>query len=101
MRDNLDSMVHVGDRPHRRNPAEWRKTGSSREAALAKLLSIIDDKTPWPELQGKRDIAALSLSLALDFAGDRVAAFIYASAGTMPQPSRCYWPTKSANANAT
>jgi hypothetical protein len=80
MRDNLDSLLRVGDKLYRRNPAEWRKTGSSREAALAKLRSAIGGKAPWPELQGKRDIAALSLSLAPDFAGDRVAAFIYASA---------------------
>ena len=38
MRDNLDSLLRLGDKLYRRNPAEWRKTGlASREAALAQL----------------------------------------------------------------
>lgn len=81
MRDNLESLLRLGDKLYRRNPAEWRKTGlASREAALAQLRSAVESRSPWPELQGKRDIAALSLALAADFKGDRVAAFIYASA---------------------
>jgi len=83
MRNNLDSLYRLIDKLYRRNPAEWRKTSSvSREAAIERVRSAIDSRTPWPELQGKRDIAALSLSLALspEFKGDRVAAFIYASA---------------------
>jgi len=81
MRDNLESLLRLGDKLYRRNPAEWRKTGlASREAALTQLRSAVESRSPWPELQGKRDIAALSLSLAGDFKGDRVAAFIYASA---------------------
>lgn len=81
MQGNLESLLRIGDKLYRRNPAEWRKTGSvSRDAALAQLRSAIDSRTPWPELQGKRDIAALSLALSPDFKGDRVAAFIYASA---------------------
>lgn len=81
MRDNLESLLRLGDKLYRRNPAEWRKTGlASREAALAQLRSAVENRSPWPELQGKRDIAALSLALAGDFKGDRVAAFIYASA---------------------
>lgn len=80
MRDNLDSLYRLLDKLYRRNPAEWRKTGSSREAAVQRVRSAIDSRTPWPELQGKRDIAALSLALSPDFRGDRVAAFVYASA---------------------
>ncbi|CAN5420961.1 hypothetical protein BH10PSE16_BH10PSE16_26440 [soil metagenome] len=81
MRDNLDSLLRIADKLYRRNPAEWRKSGTaSREAALAELRQAIDNATPWPELQGKRDIAALSLALSLDFTGDRVAAFVIASA---------------------
>ena len=34
----------------------------------------------WPNLQGKRDIAALSLALGQDFKDGRVAAFTYAIA---------------------
>lgn len=81
MRDNLDSLYRLLDKLYRRNPAEWRKTGSlSRDAAIQRVRSAIDSRAPWPELLGKRDIAALSLALSPDFKGDRVAAFIYASA---------------------
>ena len=81
MRDNLDSLYRLLDKLYRRNPAEWRKTGSaSREAAVQRVRSAIENRTPWPELQGQRDIAALSLALSPEFRGDRVAAFVYASA---------------------
>ena len=80
MRDNMASLMLLADKLYRRNPTEWRKANTSRETALAKLKSAIDSSTAWPDLQGKRDIAALSLALGPDFKGDRVAAFIYASA---------------------
>ena len=81
MRDNLDSLLRIADKLYRRNPAEWRKAGaSSRDAAMAQLRLSLDGPMPWPALQGKRDIAALSLALHPDFAGDRVAAFVTASA---------------------
>ena len=84
MQGNTDSLLRLADKLYRRNPTEWRKSGNtgtaSREAALAKLKSAMDSSAAWPELQGKRDIAALSLALGPDFKGDRVAAFIYASA---------------------
>ncbi|MDP3411626.1 MAG: hypothetical protein Q8S16_00330, partial [Polaromonas sp.] len=81
MRDNLDSLYRLLDKLYRRNPAEWRKSGStSREAAVQRVRSAIENRTPWPELQGKRDIAALSLALSPEFRGDRVAAFVVASA---------------------
>ena len=81
MRDNLDSLLRIADKLYRRNPAEWRRAGApSREAALAELRQAIDNATPWLPLQGKRDIAALSLALSPDFSGDRVAAFAAASA---------------------
>ena len=81
MRDNLDSLLRIADKLYKRNPAEWRKTGvTSRDAALEKLRVTIERPAPWPELQGKRDIAALSLALSQDFSGDRVAAFVHASA---------------------
>lgn len=81
MRDNLDSLLRIADKLYKRNPAEWRKTGAiSRDAALKQLRSAIESPAPWPELQGKRETAALSLALSPDFTGDRVAAFVYASA---------------------
>ena len=80
MRDNLASLLLLADKLYRRNPMEWRKAYSSREAALAKLKFAIDSAAMWPDLQGKHDIAALSLALSPDFKDDRVAAFICASA---------------------
>jgi hypothetical protein len=84
MRDNLASLMLLADKLYRRNPAEWRKAssnpGATREAALAKLKTAVDSNTAWADLQGRRDIAALSLALGPDFKGDRVAAFIAASA---------------------
>lgn len=81
MRDNLDSLMRLADKLYKRNPAEWRKTSAtSRDEALMKLRSTIDKRTSWPELQGQRDIAALSLALSPGFSGDRVGAFIVASA---------------------
>ena len=80
MQGNLASLMLLADKLYRRNPAEWRKAQPNREAALAKLKAAIDSNTAWPDLQSKRDIAALSLALGPDFKGDRVAAFIAASA---------------------
>ena len=85
MQANLVSLMLLADKLYRRNPSEWNKTSlknvtPTREAALLRLRSAIDSRTPWPELQGKRDIHALALALGPDFAGDRVAAFIYATA---------------------
>ena len=81
MRDNLDSLARLLDKLYRRNPAEWKKTSTiSRDEAIAQVRAAIDKRQPWPALQGKRDIDALALALGPDFKGDRVAAFIYASA---------------------
>lgn len=81
MRDNVDSLLRIADKLYRRNPSQWQKTGAvSRDAALALLRGAIESATPWPALQGRREVAALSLALSPDFAGDRVAAFVYASA---------------------
>ena len=80
MRDNPASLTLLADKLYRRNPVKWRKASPSREPALAKLELAIDSSTVWSDLQGKRDIAAMSLALSPDFKGDRVAAFIDASA---------------------
>lgn len=80
MQYNLDSLYLLMDKLYRRNPAEWKKTAASREDAMLKVRSAIAQRAPWPGLQDQRDIRALSLALMPDFAGDRVAAFIYASA---------------------
>lgn len=80
MHDNLDSLYRLLDKLYRRNPAEWKKTASSRELAIKRVRDAIEAREPWPELQGKHDIQALSLALAPDFSGDRAAAFIYGAA---------------------
>lgn len=78
MRDNLDSLMRLMDKLYQRNPAEWRKTASSREAAMHQVRTAILERQAWPALQGVRDTQALSKALSPDFTGDRVGAFIYA-----------------------
>lgn len=80
MRDNLESLYLLMDKLYRRNPAEWRKTGVSREESIRRVREAVEQRQPWPGLQGQRDIKALSLALTPDFGGDRVAALIYSSA---------------------
>jgi hypothetical protein len=80
MQSNLDSLYRLMDKLYRRNPAEWKKTAASRDESIKRVRDAIEQRQPWPELQGQRDIKALSLALKSDFNGDRVAAFIYASA---------------------
>ncbi|KAF3996220.1 hypothetical protein [Glaciimonas immobilis] len=83
MRDNLDSLYRLLDKLYRRNPAEWKKTASSREDAIKRVRNSLEAHQPWAELQGKHDIAALSLALDANFQGDRAAAFIYATGDMM------------------
>lgn len=80
MRDNLASLYLLMDKLYRRNPAEWKKTAASREESVKRVREAIEQRQPWPGLQGQRDIKALSLALNPEFGGDRVAAFIYAAA---------------------
>ncbi|MFC7287921.1 hypothetical protein ACFQPC_07730 [Herminiimonas glaciei] len=80
MRDNLESLFLLMDKLYRRNPAEWKKTGISREESIKRVREAVEQRQPWPGLQGQRDIKALSLALTPDFGGDRVAALIYSSA---------------------
>ena len=85
MQGNLTSLLLLADKLYRRNPGELSKNSlknvaPNRESALVRLRNAIDSRTHWPDLQGKRDIQALALALGPDFAGDRVAAFIYATA---------------------
>ena len=78
MHDNMDSLMRLMDKLYQRNPSQWRKTAISREAAMSKVRSAILERQTWPELQGARDIQALSKAFNMDFMGDRVAALIYA-----------------------
>ena len=94
MEANLASLMLLADKLYRRNPAEWKKTAASREAALAAVQAAItapqledadgnDAGLPWAPLGGLRDTAALSLALSPGFEGDRVAAFIVSCADTI------------------
>jgi hypothetical protein len=84
MRDNLTSLYTLADKLYQRNPREWRKGGAAnRESALQALRDAIENRQPWPALNGLRDIQALALALQPEFAGDRVAAFIHALADTI------------------
>lgn len=80
MRANLDSLYLLMSKLYRRNPAEWKKTAASRDEAEKKVRQAIEQRQAWPELQGKRDIEAMTLALSPEFKGDRVAAFIDATA---------------------
>ena len=81
MRANLDGLLSLADKLYRRNPREWRKGGAaSRDEALARLRTVVEQREPWPSLQGRRDVAALALALSPEFVGDRVAAFVAATA---------------------
>ena len=80
---NQRSLLLLADKLYRRNPAEWRKSAATRETALAQLELALLSAQPWAPLAGQRDVAALSLALSPDFAGDRVAAFIVACADTI------------------
>jgi hypothetical protein len=81
MQENLEGLFRLMDKLYRRNPAEWRKGGAAgREQAVEQVRTAILQRQPWAPLQGRRDIAAMGLALAPEFAGDRVAAFIHATA---------------------
>lgn len=100
MQANLQSLLLLADKLYRRNPVQWRKTAASREAALLAIRQAVMQEADeaagqeppeqesasaiaWPALQGRRDVAALALTLSPDFTGDRVAAFIIACADTL------------------
>lgn len=78
MGENIDSLMRLMDKLYQRNPAEWRKTAPSRDAAMRYVRTAILEKHDWPALNGQRDVQALSHALSPDFEGDRVGAFIYA-----------------------
>lgn len=81
MRENLQALYRLADKLYRRNPTEWRKGGASgRDEAVARLRTAIEQRSGWAPLQQCRDIDALALALAPEYADDRVAAFIHAVA---------------------
>ncbi|ARU06544.1 hypothetical protein CCO03_00530 [Comamonas serinivorans] len=83
MRDNLNSLFLLMDKLYRRNPAEWKKTADSPEAAVEFVRIALREGLGWGPLGERRDVAALDLALKPEFQGDRVAAFIYATADSI------------------
>jgi len=84
IRDNLASLYALLDKLYRRNPREWRKAGmADQPAAVARVRSMIESRTPPPGLGGLRDIQILAVSLDPAYPRDRVAAFIYGLADTL------------------
>ena len=78
---NLQSLYLLMDKLYRRNPQEWRKGGfDSRDQAMKAVKAAIEKAEPWPDLMDQRDIDGMSMALAPEFAGDRVAAFTWATA---------------------
>ncbi|MFG5778162.1 hypothetical protein ACFIQF_13895 [Comamonas sp. J-3] len=78
---NLQSLYLLMDKLYRRNPQEWRKGGfDSREQAIQAVKDAIENEQPWPDLMDQRDIEGMSMALAPEFSGDRVAAFTWATA---------------------
>lgn len=81
MRENLQALYRLADKLYRRNPTEWRKGGApGRDEAVVRLRTAIEQRSGWAPLQQRRDIDALALALAPEYADDRVAAFIHAVA---------------------
>lgn len=79
MRNNLASLYRLQRKLYLRNPQEWRKSGASdMDSALQRIQFAIEHSQPLTELEGRRDIQALSYALDPQFQGDRVGAYIYA-----------------------
>ncbi|MFQ1064723.1 hypothetical protein [Bordetella trematum] len=84
MRDNLASLYSLLDKLYRRNPREWRKSGFADQAqAVAHVKQLIAERRAPAGLAGLQDVQVLAVSLDPNYAGDRVAAFIYGLADNM------------------
>jgi len=82
-REVFASLRLIAEKLYRRNPREWKKAGQpSMEAALAR---VFEASPPWrlPELGERRGTEAVLLALAVDYRGDRVAAFVAGLGGML------------------
>ncbi|MGB0723703.1 MAG: hypothetical protein ACPGU7_15030 [Gammaproteobacteria bacterium] len=72
---NFTDLRRLMEKLYKRNPREWKKTGVTPEERIAQ---IFDGEYEWrfEELEGKRDIEAMRLSVDPDYPGDRVFALI-------------------------
>lgn len=71
----VDGLLLIADKLYRRNPREWKKSASSREAAVERLRQR--DRHSWPEVHGQRERLAAALAFEENFGGDRVAALMF------------------------
>jgi hypothetical protein len=68
----MASLRRVADKLYKRNPKEWKKSGQPGiDAALKRLFS---GRVDFPELDGKREGAAVLLAFNASYQGDRVLA---------------------------
>lgn len=71
----IAALQRLAEKLYRRNPRDWRRGGqASAEAAVARIFAL--PAADWPELEGRREAAAIQLAFRVDYAGDRVAALM-------------------------
>lgn len=67
-------LRRIAEKLYKRNPKEWRKSGQpSFDAALQRLFS---GRVDFPELEGRREGAAVLYAFSANYQGDRVLAFM-------------------------
>lgn len=82
-RELYASLRLLADKLYKRNPREWRKTGSANpSAATARLF---EPRYAWrlPEFEGRWGTDLVLAGLREDFAGDRVGAFVAGLGGML------------------
>lgn len=68
--DVMSGLRRVAEKLYKRNPREWKKAGhSTMEAALERLFAGSVD---FPELEGRREGAAVLYAFSPNYHGDRV-----------------------------
>jgi hypothetical protein len=72
----VDSVFLLAEKLYRRNPREWRKSGLNGHDEAIRILRRYRETAP-AELTGQQEGAAILRAFLPDYAGDRVAAFVY------------------------
>jgi hypothetical protein len=72
--DIMAGLRRVAEKLYTRNPKEWKKSGQpSIEAALQRLFA---GRVDFPELEGRREGAAVMHAFSANYQGDRVLALM-------------------------
>ncbi|MES9873930.1 MAG: hypothetical protein ABW146_12500 [Candidatus Sedimenticola sp. 6PFRAG7] len=75
-RFTLELLHALMEKLYKRNPREWRKSGAvSLDVAVARVFGP-QRSDIYPELDGKRSVAAVRLAFDPGYHGDRVLAFV-------------------------